>query len=118
MRGGTTGEGGSVRPADPWGEAVGVVVEGFWDEYPLPYHHVPVTPGVRAGKRPQLGEQLIGEPQADPALSPDHREDRAAGQEGVAAEHPADGDLGEVGGEVVQPGAELEEEGAHGGSGR
>ena len=41
------------------------------------------------------------------------REDRAAGEVGIAAEHPADIDLREAGGEVVQPGAELEEEGAH-----
>src|SRR5262249_53294588 len=42
-------------------------------------------------------------------------EDGASREEGIATEHPADRDLGEAGGEVVQPGAELEEQGSHAG---
>ena len=66
-----------------------------------------------AGERAEPGQEVVRQPQADPSLAPDHGEDGAAGEEGVAAEHPADRDLGEAGGEVVQPGAELEEQGAH-----
>lgn len=89
-------------------------MEGLGDQNPLPHHHVPVTPGVRTGERAELGKQLVGEPETDATLAPDHGEDGAAGEEGIAAEHAADRDLGETGGEVIQPGAELEEQGAHG----
>jgi len=114
VRGRAAGEGGGMRLADPGGEAVGVVVERFRDEDPLAHDHVAVPPGVRAGERAELGEQLVRKAETDATLAPDHREDGTAGEEGVAAEHAADRDLREVGGEVVEARTELEEEGAHG----
>ena len=89
-------------------------MEDLGDQDPLPHHHVPVTPGVGSGERAELRKQVVGQPETDATLAPDHGEDGAAGEEGIAAEHAADRDLAETGGEVIQPGAELEEEGAHG----
>ena len=89
-------------------------MEELGDQDPLPYHHVPMTPGVCSGERAKLGKQVVGQAETDATLAPDHGEDRAAGEEGITAEHAADRDLAETGGEVIQPGAELEEERAHG----
>jgi hypothetical protein len=101
---------GLLHPTD---ECLGVVVERLGDESPLAHHHVAQPPGGRSGKSSHRIGLGVGQLEADAALSRHHREDLSAGEEGVAAEHLSDRDVGQTCRGLFQPRPQLDQQGAH-----